>query len=263
MMKRKAMLALAVSLLGLFGGFISGLLGIGGGIIMAPLLLYVPGLLGLSPLGMHAVAGLTITQGLAGCLSGVFVHHRHRFVNRSLVIVMGIPIAVAAWLGGLLSEDVAETLLLGLFGILALIAAVMMFVPRKETQECPDATKRHFNRLLAVCIAATVGFLGGLVGQGGSFILIPLMLYALRIPTRIAVGSNLGIVLFSSLAGFLGKWMTGQIPLGLALALVVGVLPGAQLGGLLSKHLSTRWLRTMLAALITAAVVKIGAQLFR
>lgn len=255
------MLALTVGLLGIFGGFISGLLGIGGGILMAPLLLYVPSLLGVGTLGMHAVAGLTIAQGLAGCLSGVLIHHRHRFVNRRLVLFMGVPISAAAWLGSILSKIAAETLLLGLFGLLAFVAAAMMFIPKRETEEYPDATKLHFSIPAAVLIASVVGFLGGLVGQGGSFILIPMMLTVLKIPTRIAVGSNLGIVLFSSLAGFIGKWMTGQIPLVLALALVIGVLPGAQLGGLLSKHVRTVWLRYLLAVLVTMAAVKIWAQL--
>ncbi len=255
------MLGLTVGILGVLGGLTSGLLGIGGGILMAPLLLYIPAALGIGHLPMHTVTGLTITQGLAGCLSGVLIHYRHQFVNRRLVLFMGLPIALAAWLGGILSKRVGEEMLLGLFGVLALTAAGMMFIPKREVKEYPDATDLHFNQPLAILIASAVGFLGGLVGQGGSFILIPMMLYLLGIPTRIAVGSNLGIVLFSSLAGFVGKWMTGQIPMNLAIVLVVGVLPGAQLGGILSKHIRTFWLRSILAMLIAATAIKIWMQL--
>ena len=64
--------------LGLITGFLSGLIGIGGGIVMAPLLLYVPPLFGFDPLPMRIVAGLTITQGLLGCLSGAVSHRRVR-----------------------------------------------------------------------------------------------------------------------------------------------------------------------------------------
>lgn len=64
--------------LGLIGGFFSGLLGIGGGILMVPLLLYVPPLFRLAPIDMRAVAGLTMVQGFFASLPGVFVHKRHR-----------------------------------------------------------------------------------------------------------------------------------------------------------------------------------------
>ena len=59
---------LLIGTLGIFCGFLSGVLGIGGGIIMAPLLLYVPPLFGFEPLPMRTVAGLTIMQGLVACI---------------------------------------------------------------------------------------------------------------------------------------------------------------------------------------------------
>ena len=61
---------LVIAALGILTGFLSGLLGISGGILTAPLLLYVPPLIGLEPLSMRTVAGLTIVQGLAACVSG-------------------------------------------------------------------------------------------------------------------------------------------------------------------------------------------------
>ncbi len=74
------------AVLGLITGFLSGLLGIGGGIIMAPLLLYIPPLFGLEPLSMHQVAGLTIVQAFFGCLAGGFIHRKFHFVSSTLAI---------------------------------------------------------------------------------------------------------------------------------------------------------------------------------
>ena len=83
---------LFVGCIGLFTGFISGLLGIGGGILMAPLLLYVPPLFGLEPLSMRGVAGLTIVMGLFGCLSGGVSHRKFAFMSDKLSAYLGASI---------------------------------------------------------------------------------------------------------------------------------------------------------------------------
>lgn len=241
----------------LFTGFavscLSGLLGIGGGIVMAPALLYLPPAFGLAALDMRQVAGLTITQGLFACLSGAWRHDRHRSVSRRLVISMGSAITAAALTGSVVSRWVANEVLMVVFAVLAAVAALMMWLPKAEEHEVEDPNACRFNIPLAVSIAAVIGFLGGLVGQGGSFILIPLMLHALRLPTRVVIGSNLALVFLASLAGFVGKAATGQVPTLPAVLLVLAAVPGAQIGGILSHRTSPRWLRTTLAVVIALA----------
>ena len=80
---------LLIGALGLISGFLSGLLGIGGGIVMAPLLLYVPPLFQLDSIPMQTVAGLTIVQGLLGCLAGSLTHNKFHFVSSRLSVYMG------------------------------------------------------------------------------------------------------------------------------------------------------------------------------
>ena len=91
---------LLVGMLGAVTGFLSGLLGIGGGIIMAPLLLYLPPLFGLEELTMQAVAGVTIVQGLAACISGGLTHRRFQFFSGKLAAWMGTPLFIASFIGG-------------------------------------------------------------------------------------------------------------------------------------------------------------------
>ncbi|MGA6993644.1 MAG: sulfite exporter TauE/SafE family protein [Candidatus Deferrimicrobiaceae bacterium] len=243
----------------LFTGFavscLSGLLGIGGGIVMAPALLYLPPAFGLASLDMRQVAGLTITQGLFACLSGAWRHDRYRCVNRRLVVSMGIAISAAALTGSVASRWVANEVLMVVFAGLAAIAAMMMWLPKSEEHEVEDPNAYRFNIPLALSIAVGIGFLGGLVGQGGSFILIPLMLHVLRLPTRVVIGSNLALVFLASLAGFVGKAATGQVPLAPAVLIVLAAVPGAQIGGVLSHRASPRWLRTTLAVVIALAAV--------
>ncbi len=243
--------------LGLVTGFLSGMLGIGGGIVMAPLLLYVPPLFGFEPLPMKIVAGLTIVQGLVACVSGALSHRQFRMVSERLSLYMGISIFIAALVGGAGAGYVSNQILLFIFAGLAFSAAFLMLIPVKGECENPDVKCLAFYRWRAVTAASTVGLLGGLIGQGGSFILIPLMTSFVRIPTRIAIGSNLAIVLLSSMAGFIGKATTGQIEWLMAVPIVLTVVPAARVGSLVSRRVPVLGLRRALAILIAFAAIRI------
>ena len=245
----------------MFTGFISGLVGIGGGIIMALLLLYVPPLFGLEPFSMRVVAGLTIAQGLFSCLSGGLTHRKFTFVSDKLSVYMGVSIFIAALVGGAAARYVSNDILLFIFACLAFVAALLMFAPVKNDTEYPDGTDIDFSKTRAVTAATGVGLLGGLVGQGGSFILIPLMTAFVKIPTRIAIGSNLAIVFLSSLAAFIGKAITGQIEWILVIPIVLTVIPFAFVGGHVSRIVPVQWLRKLLAILIGLAAARMGVSL--
>jgi len=224
---------------------------------MAPLLLYVPPLFGFETLAMHTVAGLTIVQGLVACISGAAAHKKFNFVSGRLTVWMGGSIFVAALLGGAGASLVSNRLLLLVFGALAILAAVLMMIDLEGDTEDPDVAELDFSCWRAVTAAAGVGFLGGLVGQGGSFILIPLMTAYVRIPTRIALGSNLAIVLLSTAAAFLGKALTGQIEWLLTLPVILTVIPAAYFGGHISQKVPVLALRRILAVIIALAAIRI------
>ncbi len=250
-----------IGTLGLISGFLSGLLGIGGGIVMAPLLLYIPPLFGLETLSMQTVAGLTIVQGLLGCLFFFFFFFFFYFVSNELSLYMGSVIFIAAIAGGAGAGFVSNTLLLFIFACLAFIAALLMVVPVTGDSEQPDLASVKFSRLRAVTAASGVGLLGGMVGQGGSFILIPLMTSYVQVPTRIAIGSNLAIVLLSSLAAFIGKAATGQIEWLLTIPIVLTVIPAASFGGHISRRVPVHSLRRLLAGLIALAAIRMWISL--
>lgn len=198
--------------------FCSGLLGVGGAILLIPALLYLPPLFGVGSLEMRTIAAISMMQVLAASLVGVFGHKRQGFVSIPLVAWMGSAILIASLTGALVSKGAGNRLLEAIFASMAIIAATVMFIPRPAADD--EAREVPFNRPLAVLIASGVGFFGGMVGAPGAFLLIPLMIYALNLPTRIVLGSTLGIVLLSALAGAAGKLATGQVPYGLAAALI-------------------------------------------
>lgn len=252
------MLALLIWIVGLASGFLSGLVGLGGGILAAPLLLYVPGAVGFDEIPVKEVTGLTMVQGFAGALSGLTRHQSYGFVSWRLVGYMGISVAVAALAGALFSKVVPDNTILAVFAVMALIASLLIFLPgRREENDIEIPGQITFYAHLAVGLAAAIGFAGGLVGQAGSFILIPTMVYVLRIPTRIAIGSNLGIILLAAIAGLAGKLVAAQVPFLLALALVGGAVPGAQGGALLGRRMRPQTLRYILAGIVALAAIRI------
>jgi uncharacterized membrane protein YfcA len=244
-------------LVGTFVGFLSGLLGIGGGIVMFPLLLYVPPLLGFSEVDVKSITGLTMIQGFFSALTAMFYYHKNALVNKSLVLTLGFSLFLSSLIGALVSKKIPDGPLLMVFGTLALIAAAMMLIPRSYQQD--DLTEEHvvFPKATAIVIGIVLGFSIGLVGQGGAFILIPMMLYVLKIPLRVALGSTLAIGLFSSSAGLVGKVATGQVPYLMALPLIAGAIPAARWGSIVGKKTNTKFLRWLLAAIISATAIKV------
>jgi hypothetical protein len=87
------------------------------------------------------------------------------------------------------------------------------------------------------------------------------MIYLLNIPTRIVIGSTLGIVFMGAVTGTIGKMVTGQIIWPYAIALVIGTIPGAQLGGRVSKKINTRNLRFAIAVIIAITGLRMWYQI--
>ncbi|MHB0959635.1 MAG: sulfite exporter TauE/SafE family protein [Pirellulaceae bacterium] len=250
--------------LGILAGFLAGLVGLGGGIILAPLLLYVPSALGMEPLNMKVVARLTIIQSLCSTAAAGFAHRRARHVHTKLVLWMGPTIFTASLAGAFASEapGVSSEMLVGLFAGLALLAAVLMFgCPENGFGDKIAPPHQPFSRPRAVIVALGVGFLGGMVGQSGAFLTIPLLVKVLGFPVRLAIGSSLLITFCAALAGSVGKLAGGgSVVWSQVGALVAGSLLGSQLGAGLSHRTPTVYLRYGLALLIAVAAARMWYQ---
>jgi uncharacterized membrane protein YfcA len=250
-------LALTLTSVGLVGAFVAGLLGVGGAIVMVPLLLYGPPLLGLAELDMKSVAGLTMVQVLAAAASGVFAHARMRAVHGELAWVGGLTMAVGSFAGAVVSHYVSGRALLLTFAVMA-TGAVGLLALRVETVGQPifaGSVTLARGRVVGVCLG--VGVLAGLVGAGGAFLLVPLLIAVAGVPFRVTIGSSLAITAMSATTGFAGKVVTSQIPWAAAVLVVLGAVPGAQLGALMSRRLSGELLRRVLLAVVALTALRV------
>ncbi|WP_409367214.1 sulfite exporter TauE/SafE family protein [Lysinibacillus sp. 38-6] len=247
---------ITIFLIGFVGSFVSGMIGIGGAIIKYPMLLYIPPLLGFTAFTAHEVSGISAVEVLFASIAGVWAYRKDGYLNKALILYMGGAILAGSFVGSFSSQYLSEAGVNIVYGILALIAAVMMFIPKKQIDDKP-MNEVTFNKLLAVVLAFIVGIGSGIVGAAGGFLLVPIMLVVLKIPTRMTIATSLAITLISSVGGTTGKLITGQVEYYPAAIMIVASLIAAPLGAKAGKSLNTKVLQGILATLILVTAVKI------
>ncbi|WP_062350729.1 sulfite exporter TauE/SafE family protein [Bacillus kwashiorkori] len=247
---------ITIFLIGFIGSFISGMVGIGGSIIKYPMLLYIPPLVGITAFTAHEVSGISAIQVFFATIGGVWAYRKGGYLNKDLIIYMGGSILIGGLVGGFGSQYMSESIINIVYAILATIAVIMMFMP-KSNDKNGDTAKVQFNKWLAAMLAFIVGIAAGIVGAAGAFILIPIMIVVLKIPTRITIATSLAITFISSIGSTAGKIFTGQILYGPALIMIIASLIAAPLGAEVGKKMNTKYLQWILAVLILATAIKI------
>jgi uncharacterized protein len=142
------------------------------------------------------------------------------------------------------------------YGILAALAAIMMFIPKKDIDDIP-IDQATFNKWLAAALAFVIGIGSGIVGAAGAFLLVPVMLAVLKIPTRMTIASSLAITFISSIGSMFGKITTGQVELIPSIIMVIASLIASPLGAKAGQKMNTKILRVILAVFILTTAVKI------
>jgi uncharacterized protein len=243
--------------LGVVGAFVSGLIGVGGAIVMIPLLLYVPPLLDIGRLDVKAVAAITMVQVFVAAVSGVIAHGRHHAVNLHLGVIGGVAMATGSLAGAVASHWMRDFWLLSVFALMVTVAFVLMFLPMPEPHVMAPGAEREYSRPLTAVVAGGVGLGAGIVGAGGAFLLVPLLLVVVGVPIRVTIGTSLAMTACAATTGVVGKLITGQVPFGPALVVALGAVPGAQLGALASRRLARGALKGILIAVIVLTGVRV------
>lgn len=245
-----------IFLIGFIGSFISGMVGIGGSIIKYPMLLYIPVMFGFTSFSAHEVSGISAIQVFFATIAGVWAYRGSGYLNKTLIAYMGGAILVGSFIGGYGSTLLSEAAINFVYAILATIAVVMMFLPKKGVDDIP-LDRVTFNKWLAAGLAFIVGIAAGIVGAAGAFILVPIMLVVLKIPTRMTIATSLAITFISSIGSTFGKIVTDQILYGPAAVMIVASIIAAPLGAKLGQKMNTKYLQWILALLILGTAIKI------
>ncbi len=169
-----------IFLISLCVSIISGILGLGGAVILIPAYLYLPQFFGADPLDIKTISGLTSVQVFASSLLGVLIHKKHGSVEKSLLYTIGIPMAAAALLGAVFSKFVRWKYYNFSFCNHGSCRCSFNVYKNQNKFDDNNPGEVNFNKSLALIISIIVGLFGGMVGAPGAFLLAPLNDYSFK-----------------------------------------------------------------------------------
>lgn len=239
-------------LIGIFGGFISGLVGIGGAIIIYPMLLLLPPLVGLPTYSAYIASGLTSSQVFFSTLSGSFKAYKNKDFSRTLVLNMGSGMIIGSILGAILANLINVQFVNMVYIIIALLALILMFI-----KVVPSTSHIKFNRLLLITIGGIIGLVSGIVGAGGAFIIIPVLLVIFKLPMNTVITNSIVIAFISSIGAFIIKLLQGYIPVNSAIPLILGSILFTPLGMKIGQKIPDYIQKMIVSILIVIAIIKL------
>jgi len=272
--------------MGIAVGFISGMFGIGGGFLMTPLLIF----LGISP----AVAVATVSSHIAASsFSGAITYWRRKALDLSLaamLLIGGIGgTAAGVWLftylralGQLdLTISLSYVLLLGSVGGLMVMEGVRAIIRSRHGKPVElrrpgshtwfhglpfklrfKQSRIYVSSIPVVTIGFIMGFIGAIMGIGGGFLLVPMLIYFLRVPTNVVIGTSMVLTLVTMATATVLHSVTNHlVDVILALILMVGGVTGAQFGARAGQKMRGERLRLMLGVLVLAVGLRFAVDL--
>lgn len=240
--------------LGFLIGLCLGLLGGGGSILTVPALVYFA--------GQSPQAAVTTSLAIVGAnsLLGVYFHRSRGVLNWRVALLFGGIGMLAAYFASGLSSRFSPQALMTAFSTLMLVVGVLMLLPRRGP---PEAVQTRPAMLSILVAGASVGFLTGLLGVGGGFLIVPALVMVVGLPMVEAVGTSLIIISANSLAGFIGHFSalsgpqsaTQSFNLPLALVFVVAGVAGTLVGVRLACRLPANNLRQGFGLLVIGLAI--------
>ena len=278
--------AIEILLLSGIVGVLSGLFGVGGGFLMTPFLIF----LGVPP--AYAVAN-EANNILATSVSGSTTH----YLKNTLDYKMGFMIVIGGSIGTLLGiytfsyfkgiGKIDTVISLAYMYILAIIGTLMLVESLGEIDNSRKnalikkklhvhywihglpfrmrfpKSKLYESIFTPIIIGLMVGFIAAIMGIGGAFILVPAMIYIIKMPTKLVPGTSLFVTIFVSvIVTFLHAFNYGSIDLVLVFLLVVGSIIGVQSGQKLGEKINSSGLKALLAILLLAVGIAIAYDTF-
>ena len=188
-------------------GFLAGLFGIGGGVILVPILLFYFHSIGVSSLvATHLTLGTSLLVVVFASSTSAYQHFKNGHVIWKGVLYLGVASIVGAWLGATIAADLPGKTLQRIFALVVMIAALRMLVEARKSTGEPNPNLAPPGLGLAGFIA---GLVSSLTGLGGGILLVPMMYYFLKFPLKKSLGTSSATIVITATAGAVGYVMRG------------------------------------------------------
>lgn len=228
---------------GILAGLLGGLLGIGGGFVMIPLMV------GLLKVGQHRAHGTSLAAMVFVGIMGSVPYVVRGSVDLLASVLIASTAMITAHAGARGANALSEKRLRQAFGIFLLLVAGLMFI-KPFLPHFIYAAKGWGKVLILLTTGGLTGFLSGMMGVGGAVVMIPAMVLLAGIDQHSAQGSSLLAMIPAGIVGAWTHWRFGNIDRHLLKGLIPGVFFGATLGGVAAQHLDEGLLRTVFGLLV-------------
>lgn len=258
---------LLLLLAGIITGFLAGFFGIGGGILLVPVLLTFFQAIGVSSLvATHLTFGTSLFITIFTAISSATEYTRNGHVHWKGVFWLGPASIAGAWVGTWIAGGLDGKFLQQIFAVVVIIAAVRMLAERR-LQKQEAAMRDSAPGLLAT--GGVVGIVAPLAGVGGGVVSIPLMYSVLHFPLKKALGTSSATIVITALAATIGYAVrgygnpllpdhtVGYVAYLYALPLMVGALPMARVGARTAHRSNVTRLRRFFAVLLLVVAAKL------
>ena len=235
---------LELILVGIFIGTMSGFFGIGGGMILVPILL----VLGFD---IKDAIGISIIQMVFSSVFGSYLNYKKGSLLVGEGIFVGFGGFVGGYVGGYVTHYVADSVLQFLFFGILLFALFRLFFSENHEE---DVATKTLSKTLLFTIGLVIGIFAITLGIGGSIILTPLLVGLLHYPIKKAVSAGLFFVAFSSVAGMISRLINGTIDFHNGLSVAIASLIGVAFGIWLKDQVTSKNHKIMLLVLYLFAI---------
>ena len=241
-----------LALVGVFIGVMSGFFGIGGGMILVPVLLGIG-------FDIKDAIGISIVQMVFSSIFGSYLNHKKGSLVVGEGIFVGIGGFIGGYLGGIVTHMIPDGVLQGLFFGLLLFALFRLYFSAHHED---DSQTKSLNKGVLLAIGTVIGVFSITLGVGGSIILTPILVGLLHYPIKKAVSAGLFFVVFSSVAGLISRLSEGTIDFDNGLVVAVASLVGVFGGIWLKDHVTSKNHKTALMALYLFALAMLVKKMF-
>jgi len=231
-------------LVGVFIGTMSGFFGIGGGMILVPILLVIG-------FDIKDAIGISIIQMVFSSVFGSYLNHKKGSLVVGEGIFVGLGGFVGGYIGGYVTTYISDTILQFLFFGLLLFALFRLLFSKNNED---DSQTKTLSKPLLFGIGLVIGIFAITLGIGGSVILTPLLVGVLHYPIKKAVSAGLFFVAFSSVAGMISRLSTGTIDFHNGLVVAIASLVGVTFGIWLKDHVTSKNHKLLLLVLYVFAL---------